>query len=83
MRTSIVIEDQLASRIKEEAQRRGISVSRFFSEAAKKDLVQTPKTHKPFTLITCKGKPYPGINLDKTSDLLAAEDETFYGNPHE
>ena len=80
MRTSIVIEDQLASRIKEEAQRRGISVSRFYSEAAQKDLNRPAEEPEPFTAMTRgHGSPYTQVNLDQLSKLIAAEDEEKYG----
>lgn len=81
MRTSIVIEDQLAARVKEEAQRRGISVSRFFSEAAQKDLTNPPISAEPFKVITRgHSSPYTKVNLDKISELFEADDIEKYGN---
>lgn len=81
VRTSIVLADELAERFKATAHERGQSLSAFLAEAGKAALAQeTAGPAKPFALITQGGPgPQPGVDLDKTSALLAAEDEAAFG----
>ncbi len=80
MRTTILLEDDLARRFQETARKRGQSLSAFLSEAGKAALEARSGPKEPFDLIveTSTG-PVPGVDLDRTSALLAAEDEGRYG----
>lgn len=80
MRTTILLDDNLAQRFRETAKARGQSLGAFLVEAGRAALSQQKHPTPAFRLITEKGKGvHPGINLDKTSALLAAEDEERYG----
>ena len=80
MRTTILLEDDLARRFQETARKRGQSLSAFLSEAGKAALEARPATDEPFELIVETGTgPAPGVDLDRTSALLAAVDEGRYG----
>ena len=81
MRTSILLDDQLGEQLKRQARRRGMSLSAFLAEAGRAALRAGSTSHqKPFELITYEGSgARKGINLDQTSELLAAEDQARYG----
>lgn len=79
MRTTILLEDALARRFKETAQKRGQSLSAFLVEAGRAALDKEEMPPPPFKLITRGGKGvYPDIDLDKPGELLAADDEEIY-----
>lgn len=81
MRTSIILDDDLAKRLRETAKRRGQSLSAFLAEAGQAALSEKADLEEPFHLITCGGRGLqPGVELDKTGELLAAEDEAQYGS---
>lgn len=76
MRTTIWLDDDLALKFRETAQSRGQSLSAFLAEAGRTVLGSKKTAAPPFRLITQGGQGvYPTIDLDKTSSLLAAEDE--------
>ena len=81
MRTTISIDDRLGKLLKERAASEGVSVSAFVARALRELLTRNEKPARPprFKLIAVGGKPRPGIDLDKTSALLAAEDLEQYG----
>lgn len=80
MRTTILLDDDLAQRFRETARARGQSLGAFLVEAGRAALGQPQRSTPAFRLITEKGQGiYPGMDLDKTSTLLAAEDEQRYG----
>lgn len=82
MRTSIILPDDLAERLRETARRRGQSLSAFLAEAGKAALSEKATAEEPFQLLTCGGRGLmPGVDLDQTQSLLAAEDEAQYGSP--
>lgn len=80
MRTSIILDDELAEQFRAKARERGQSLSAFLADAGRVALkADKPEEVKPFRLITYgKGGVYPGIDLDKTSALLVADDERKY-----
>ena len=80
MRTTISIDDRLGQQLKQRAASEGISVSALVSRALTELLTRNEKPPKPpaFQLITVGGNPRPGIDLDRTSALLAAEDVEKY-----
>jgi len=80
MKTTIFLDDRLGQTFKEEAKRRGMSLSRFLAESGRHYLARSgAKAKRPFRLITYQGDgPLEGVRLDKTSELLAAEDLERY-----
>ncbi|NER26067.1 MAG: hypothetical protein F6J96_36345 [Symploca sp. SIO1C2] len=81
MRTSIIIDDELGHRLREAAKADGLSLSAFLAEAGRVKLgTSDPSTMTPFELITHGDTGQkPAMNLDKTSELLAAEDQERFG----
>jgi len=67
--------------MKEQARKEGKSFSAFLADAGRKALEsQSGLEEEPFRLITYRGSgTVGGIALDRTSDLLAAEDQETYG----
>lgn len=80
MRTSIILDDELAEQLRARAKEKGQSLSAFLADAGRAALkAEKAVSRKPFKLVTYgEGGTFPGINLDKTSELLAAEDEEKY-----
>ncbi len=81
MRTTIILDDRLGERLKQEAHRRKQSFSAFLAEAGRKALAEKEPAamETPFQLITYgKRGVQPGVNLDETGALLVAEDEEAY-----
>lgn len=78
MRTTISISDDLLLSAKRKALERNVSLGRVIEDALRAALCEDPRDAPPFRLVTFTGDgPWPGINLDRTSDLLdieAAED---------
>ncbi len=81
MRTTILLDDELGARLRAQARKEGKSFSAFLADAGRKALEsETKKGVEPFQLITFRGEgPMKGIDLDKTGELLAAEDHSTYG----
>jgi len=81
MRTTILLDDELAEAFRQKARANGQSLSAFLAEAGRAALKSPPATAPtPFQLVTYgQSGPRSGINLDRTSDLLAAEDQATYG----
>ena len=81
MRTSIILDDELAEQFRAKARERGQSLSAFLAEAGRAALkAEVQSEEEPFELITYgKGGAYPGTNLDRTNELLVAEDERIFG----
>lgn len=80
MRTTIYLDDHLAARFKQAAKSKGISLSAFLAESGRAALDAPAAPPEPFTLVTYgSGGVNPGISLDRTSELLAAEDCERYG----
>lgn len=81
MRTTILLEDELARRLRRAARERGLSLSAFLAEAGRAALgARIRRGEEPFELIVQGGGgARPGIDLDRANDLLAAEDEGRFG----
>lgn len=80
MRTSILIDDELGERFRRAAQARNQSLSRFLAEAGRAAL-KAEHAGEPtdFELVTFRGSGLvDGIDLDRSSELIAAEDELRY-----
>jgi hypothetical protein len=81
MRTTIILDDHLGERLRQEARRRKQSFSAFLAEAGRKALAEKEisPSEEGFELITYgKGGVRRGVDLNKTGALLAAEDEEAY-----
>lgn len=81
MRTTIILDDHLGERLRQEARKRKQSFSSFLAEAGRQALGESVKEgpKESFNLITYgKGGGFQGVDLDKTSALLVAEDEEAY-----
>jgi len=80
MRTTILLDDELAGQLRARARAKGQSLSAFLAEAGRAALQgEKPTGAAPFELVTFgESGAFPGIDLDRTSDLLAAEDEGIY-----
>ena len=81
MRTSILLDDELAERFRECSRKRGQSMSAFLAEAGRAALrAEQAEGQPPFELVTYGSEgARAGVNLDQPSALLAAEDEARYG----
>lgn len=80
MRTTILLDDDLVLRFRETARIRGQSLGAFLADAGRAAIGSKETPAPPFRLITEKGSGvHPGIDLDKTGALLAAEDERRHG----
>lgn len=81
MRTSIILDDQLGQQLRDAARAEGKSLSAFLAEAGRAKLGQPDRSELPaFELVTFgKSGVRSGIDLDRTSELIAAEDEADYG----
>ena len=82
MRTTISLDDQLLRLIKRTAAERGVSVSEVIRDAVRAHLAATPaRARRRFKLVTFHGEgPRRGIDLDRTSEVLEAEDIERYGS---
>jgi len=82
MRTTISLDDRIFEAVKRRAAEEGRSVSAFIASVLDDALKRgpTPESERPFRLVTVGGGgPYPGIDLDRPRELMAAEDEERYG----
>lgn len=81
MRTTIILDDELCERMRRQARQEGKSFSAFLADAGRRSLESRSSTHRePFRLITYRGDgAHAGIDLDRTNDLIAAEDGQIYG----
>ena len=81
MRTTILLDDRLGATARKRAKSRGISFSALVARSLEEHLARPAAAtgSAPFRLVTVGGGgPKPGIDLDRTSDLLAAEDEAQF-----
>ncbi|HVF59648.1 MAG TPA: hypothetical protein VNJ70_07560 [Thermoanaerobaculia bacterium] len=74
----VILDDRLGEAARVRARFEGRSLSALVSSALEAYLARLSDA-LPFRLVTVGGdSPRPGISLDKTSDLLIAEDESTY-----
>lgn len=80
MRTSILLDDQLAVTFRKAAKEQGLSLSSFIAESGKAYLNQISRPKfKSFELICYgEGGVLGSINLDQTNSLLTDQDEHLY-----
>jgi hypothetical protein len=82
MRTTILLDDNLGRAARRRAREQGLSLSALVAQALKALLTERePRTEsQPFRLVTVGGEgPQPGVDLDRTSTLIVADDEAAYG----
>jgi len=81
MRTTILLDDRLGERLRARARQEGKSFSAFLADAGRKALESLEEVvAEPFRLITYRGEtPLEGIDLDRTNELLVADDLATYG----
>ena len=81
MRTTISLDDILGEAVKKRAATEGLSLSAYIARVLRAALHEhEPVPAPPFRLITVAGNgPRPGVDLDRTSALLASEDEERFG----
>jgi len=82
MRTTISLDDRILEAVKRRAYDEGLSVSAWVAgvldEAVKRP--KEPTDDRPFRLVTTgKDGTYPGIDLDRSRELMVAEDEERFG----
>jgi len=80
MRTTILLDDHLGERLRARARQEGKSFSAFLADAGRKALEErTGAGAEPFQLVTFRGDaPVQGIDMDRTNELLVAEDVATY-----
>jgi Ribbon-helix-helix protein, copG family len=82
MRTTITMDDHLLDRLKTRAAASGTTVSRLIEEAVRVLLTRPSNPSEPpraFTLVTFgAGGQFSKYNVDKTAELIAAEDQERY-----
>jgi hypothetical protein len=82
MRTTISLDDELGRAARRRARQEGLSLSALVARALRTVLTERePGTSTPpFRLVTVGGGgPRTGIDLDRTSALMVAEDEASWG----
>jgi hypothetical protein len=79
MRTTVLIDDRLGGAARARAKKLGLSFSAIVSRSLEEHLAKPAVAAKaaPFRLVTVGGGgPRAGVNLDRTSELVVAEDES-------
>lgn len=81
MRTTILLDDLLGERLRARARQEGKSFSAFLADAGRKALESRAEgSEEPFRLVTFRGEgPFEQIDLDRSNELLAAEDVATFG----
>jgi hypothetical protein len=81
MRTTINVPDPLLHNARKRAGERGVTLSAVVEDALRRDLAQAPAVPaERFQLHTVRGRlVQPGLDLDRTSALLTADDEAVFG----
>ena len=80
MRTTVSIDDPLLENAKRHASERGVTLGAVIEDALRAYLVKSDReAEKPFRLHTVRGRMVNRhLDLDRTSALMAAEDEEAY-----
>ena len=81
MRTTVAIDDHLLAMARRRALERRTTLGAVIEDALRAALLgEKAAASKPFTLVTFHGDgPRDDVDLDRTSQLLAAEDVERYG----
>ena len=83
MRTTISLDDNLGRAARRRARQEGLSLSALVARALRTLLTDrgAQTDSQPFRLVTVGGGgPQPGVDLDRTSSLIVAEDEASRGD---
>ena len=82
MRTTILLDEQLARQVRREAAGQGLSVSAFIAKTLDDALKRRePSASPPFRLVTIRGsRPRPGVDLDRPRALDITEDQVQFGS---
>jgi hypothetical protein len=79
VRTTIDLPEPLLRSAKRRAEERKVTLSEIVGDALRAELfAKRPLETQPFELITVKGKPVPGIDLEHTAELLQAGDAAAF-----
>ena len=84
MRTTISLDDNLGKAARRRARQEGLSLSALVARALESFLTDRVQGDEgpPFRLVTVGGEGLqPGVDLDRTSELVLAEDEAAFGTP--
>lgn len=81
MRTTISIPEALLESAKRRAAERGVTVNVVIEDALRGHLAVAKRSvASPFRLHTVRGKSvHPDLDVDRTTALIAADDEVAYG----
>jgi hypothetical protein len=82
MRTTVAIDDPLLENAKRHAVERGITLGALMEDALRSYFAAVQQTEvRPFRLHTVRGRLVnPALDLDRTSALLALDDEQEFSN---
>jgi plasmid stability protein len=83
VRTTINVDEELLRAVRRRAAARGATLSEFVEDAIRQMLARDtqPSPERPFRLITFGAAgAQPGVDLDRASALLEADDLERYGN---
>lgn len=83
MRTTISLDDNLGETARRRARQEGLSLSALVARALRTLLTDRGEQtdSQPFRLVTVGGGgPLPGVDLDRTSSIIVAEDEASHGD---
>ena len=79
VRTTVTLPKPLLENAKRRAAARGVTLSAVVEDALRSHLTETEAVAPPFRLYTMRGRLVnPGLDLDRTSDLLLADDQANY-----
>ena len=80
MRTTVTLTNRVFRAAKRRAAERGVTLSVLVDEALRAQLEATPQKRRPFRLVTFgKEGTRPGVDLDRTSELLERDDVEAFG----
>ena len=82
MRTTISLDDNLGRMARRRARQEGLSLSALIARALRSQLTARTRDEEvpPFRLVTAGGDgPRPGVDLDRSSELLLSDDEAAFG----
>ena len=81
MRTTVSISAPLLEAAKRRAADRGITLSELIEDVLRSQITEREQTPPPFRLRTVRGRLVdPSLDLDRSSALIALEDEADYFN---
>lgn len=82
VRTTISLPDPLLENAKRRAAARGVTLSDVVEDALRSHLMSTETAAPPFRLHTVRGRLVnPSLDLDRTSELVAMDDQAHYSTP--